>query len=158
MWGNRLGEKVLRILIAQSRAPLDGAIFDFSEIKNHLTQGFPCPYRRALRKKPMLITGVARVGVGETFKLAMIQSSHRFGLAASSPNLSESSLAGWAPVLGFAALTLGPFGLATQALRAHPPNWIQPNLAPRSETKPVGLIKSFGSPPQTPGRQNVQGS
>ncbi len=29
----------------------------------------------------------------------MIQSSHWFGLAASSPNLSESSLAGWAPVL-----------------------------------------------------------
>ncbi len=39
----------------------------------------------------------------------MIQSSHRFGLAASSPNLSESSLAGWAAVLGFAVLTLGPF-------------------------------------------------
>ncbi len=31
----------------------------------------------------------------------MIQSSHRFGLAASSPNLSESSLARWAAVLGF---------------------------------------------------------
>ncbi len=36
---------------------------------------------------------------GANFKLVMIQSSHRFGLAASSPNLSESSLAGWAPVL-----------------------------------------------------------
>ncbi len=35
-----------------------------------------------------------------------------FGLAASSPNLSESSLAGWAAVLGFAALTLGSFELA----------------------------------------------
>ncbi len=50
----------------------------------------------------------------------MIQSSHRFGLAASSPNLSESSLAGWAAVLGFTALTLGPFGLATRAFTAHP--------------------------------------
>ncbi len=36
---------------------------------------------------------------GGDFKLVMIQSSHRCGLAASSPNLSESSLAGWAPVL-----------------------------------------------------------
>ncbi len=78
------------------------------------------------------------------FRLVMIQSSHRFGLAASSPNLSESSLAGWAPVLGFAALTLGPF---RQALRAHPANWIQTNLDPRGETKLVGLIVSFGAPP-----------
>ncbi len=39
------------------------------------------------------------------FKLVMIQSNHQFGLAASSPNLSEFSLAGWAAVLGFAALT-----------------------------------------------------
>ncbi len=31
---------------------------------------------------------------GGDFKLAMIQSSHRFGLAGSSPNLSESSLVG----------------------------------------------------------------
>ncbi len=31
-----------------------------------------------------------------------------------SPNLSESSLARWAAVIGFAALTLGPFGLATR--------------------------------------------
>ncbi|MCP3664101.1 MAG: hypothetical protein GY696_16695, partial [Gammaproteobacteria bacterium] len=72
----------------------------------------------------------------------MIQSSHRFGLAASSPNLSESCLAGWAPVLGFAVLTLGPFGLAMRALRAHPPNWIQTYLAPRGPN-PVGLIESF---------------
>ncbi|MCP3664711.1 MAG: hypothetical protein GY696_19835 [Gammaproteobacteria bacterium] len=55
----------------------------------------------------LLISGVARAGGGGG---VMIQSSHRFGLAASSPNLSESSLDGWAPVLGFAALTLGPFG------------------------------------------------
>ncbi len=54
-------------------------------------------------------SAVARRGGGK-FKLVMIQSIHRFGLAASSPNLSESSLAGWVPVLGFAALTLGPFG------------------------------------------------
>ncbi len=62
--------------------------------------------------------------------------------------------AGWAPVLGFAALTLGPLGLATRALRAHPQNWIQTNLAPRGETRPVGLIESFGigDPHQTPGR------
>ncbi|MCP3667824.1 MAG: hypothetical protein GY696_35930 [Gammaproteobacteria bacterium] len=31
-------------------------------------------------------------------------------------------LAGWAAVLGFAALTFGPSGLATRALTAHPPN------------------------------------
>ncbi len=90
----------------------------------------------------------------------MIQSSHRFGLAASSPNSSESSLAGWAAVLGFTALTLGPFGLLT----AHPPNWIQTNLATRGETEPVGLIESctqgVGAPPQTTGRlrrKNVAG-
>ncbi len=53
-----------------------------------------------------------------------------------SPNLSESNLAVWAAVLGFASLTLGPFGLATRALRAHPPNWIQTNLVPHGETKP----------------------
>ncbi len=40
-------------------------------------------------------SGVTKEGGGD-FKLVMIQSSHRFGLAASSPNLSESSLAGWA--------------------------------------------------------------
>ncbi|MCP3665408.1 MAG: hypothetical protein GY696_23420, partial [Gammaproteobacteria bacterium] len=60
--------------------------------------------------------------------------------------------------LGFAALTLGPFRLTTRALTAHPPNWIQTNLAPRGETKPVGLIESFGARPQTPGplrRKNV---
>ncbi len=77
------------------------------------------------------------LGGGGAFKLVMLQSSPRFGLAASSPNLFESSLAGWAPVLGFAAFTLGPFGLATRALGAHPPNLIQTNLAPRGETKPV---------------------
>ncbi len=71
-----------------------------------------------------LISGVARV-VGRDFMLVMIQSSHRFGLAALSPNLFESSLAGWAPVLGFAAPTLGPFGLATRPLRAHPSYWTQ---------------------------------
>ncbi len=59
---------------------------------------------------------VARNGGGD-FKLVMIQSSHRFGLAASSPNLSESSLAGWAPALAFAPLSLWPFGLATRALQ-----------------------------------------
>ncbi len=39
------------------------------------------------------------------------------------------------------------FGVATRALRAHPPNWIQTNLAPRGQTKPVGLIESVGAPP-----------
>ncbi len=71
-----------------------------------------------------------------------------------------ANLAGWAAVLGFAALTLGPFGLATRALTARPPNWIQTDLAPRGETKPVGLIESFGVRPQTPGRlrrKNVAG-
>ncbi len=38
-----------------------------------------------------------RKGERGNFKLVMIQSSHRFGLAAPSPNLCESSLAGWAP-------------------------------------------------------------
>ncbi len=60
-----------------------------------------------------LAWAVARqVWGGGDFKLVLIQSSHRFGLATSLPNLSESSLAGWAPVLGFAALTLGQFGAA----------------------------------------------
>ncbi len=39
--------------------------------------------------------GVARGGGG--FKRIMIQSSHRYGIFAPSPNLSESSLPGWAP-------------------------------------------------------------
>ncbi len=39
------------------------------------------------------------VYVSGSTKLVMVQSSHRFGLAASSPNLSEFSLVGWAPVL-----------------------------------------------------------
>ncbi len=57
---------------------------------------------------------------------------------------------------GFAALSPGPFGLATRALRAHPPNWIQTNLAPRGETKPVGLIvPSWGSAPN-PGAASPQ--
>ncbi len=75
---------------------------------------------------------------------------------ASSPNLSESSLARWAAVLYLVALTLGPFGLATRALTDHPPNWIQTNLTTRRLTKPAGLIESciqgVGAPPQTPGR------
>ncbi len=82
----------------------------------------------------------------------MIQSSHRFGLAASSPNLSESSLAGRVPVLRLrCAQPRTVRALVTRALRAHPPNWIQTNLAPRDEAKPVGLIKSFGAPPPPPG-------
>ncbi|MCP3662438.1 MAG: hypothetical protein GY696_08095 [Gammaproteobacteria bacterium] len=86
----------------------------------------------------------------------MIESSHRFGLAASSPNLSESSLARWAAVLGFTTLTLGPFGfgLAMRAITAHPPNWIQTSLTTRRWTKPVALIESciqgVGAPPRTP--------
>ncbi len=43
--------------------------------------------------------GRSQEGGRGNFKLVMIQSSHRFGLAALSPNLSESSLAGWAPAL-----------------------------------------------------------
>ncbi len=69
-------------------------------------------------------------------------SSHRFGLAAASPNLSESNLAGWVSVLGFAALTLGLFGLATRALTAHPPNWVQTKLAEKRRDQTSGLIES----------------
>ncbi len=69
-----------------------------------------------LRSASDQVSGVARDG--GTLSLCMIQLSHRFDLAASSPNLSESILAGWAAVLGFAALTLRPFGLATRALTA----------------------------------------
>ncbi len=68
---------------------------------------------RIQRVKLFVNSAVVRKG-GGNFKLVLIQSSRRFGLAASSPNLSDSSLAGWAPVLGFAALTLGPFGLAAK--------------------------------------------
>ncbi len=53
-------------------------------------------------------SGVAMVGGGD-FKLVMIVG----GLRRSS-----------------ASLTLGPFGLATLALRGHQPNWIQTTLAP----------------------------
>ncbi len=40
------------------------------------------------------VQGRSQEGGRGNFKLVMIQSSHRFGLAAPSPNLSESSLAG----------------------------------------------------------------
>ncbi len=87
----------------------------------------------------------------------MIQSSHRFGLAAPSPTLSDSGSAGWAGVLGFAALTLGPFGLATRAftqlLTAHPPNCIQTNLTTKRRDQTGGLIESctrLKSPPPSP--------
>ncbi len=90
----------------------------------------------------------------------MLQSSHRFGLPASSPNLSESGLAGWAEVLGCAALTRARM----RALTAHPPNWIQRNFTTRRRTNPVGSIEScmqgVGAPPQTPrrlSRKNVAG-
>ncbi len=76
-------------------------------------------------------------------------------------------MAGWAAVLGFAALTpetFGQFALATRALTAHPSNWIQTNLTTRRRTKPAGLIEScmqgVGAPPQTLGRlrrKNVSG-
>ncbi len=56
--------------------------------------------------------------------------------------LIESSLARWAAVLGFVALTLGPFGLTTRALTAHSPNWIQTNLATTRRDKTGGLIES----------------
>ncbi len=105
------------------------------------------------RKRAIQRQGRSQEGGRGNFKLVMIQSNHRFGLAVSSPNLSESSLAGWAPAL----LSLGPFGLATRALRAHPPNWIQTNLSPRGETKPVGFIESVGAPPQTPFRRGSGG-
>ncbi len=54
------------------------------------------------------------------------------------------------------ALTLGPFGLATRALTAHPPNWIQTNVTTRRRIKPAGLIESCtqgtGLLPRSPGR------
>ncbi len=90
-------------------------------------------------------------GGWRTLSECMVQSSHRFGFAASSPNLTEASLAGWAAVLVFAALSLVPFGLA-----AHPPNWIQQLTQPNwihtgssRRTKSVGLIES-GSPGSAP--------
>ncbi len=83
----------------------------------------------------------------------MIQSSHQFGLATSSLNLSESSSVGWAVVLGFAALILGSFALTTRALTPHPPNWTQTNLTTRWQTKPAGLIgrcmQGVRTPPRT---------
>ncbi len=48
--------------------------------------------------------------------MSMIQSSHRVWSPASSPDLSESILARWAPAL--LALSLGPIGLAAPALKA----------------------------------------
>ncbi|MCP3668627.1 MAG: hypothetical protein GY696_40120 [Gammaproteobacteria bacterium] len=35
------------------------------------------------------------------------------------------------------ALSHRPFGISTRALTAHPPNWIQTNLATNQETKVV---------------------
>ncbi len=57
--------------------------------------------REAEKERKRYTTSAAsQEGGGGNFKLVMIQSSHRFGFAAaSSPNLSESSLVGWAPVL-----------------------------------------------------------
>ncbi len=84
----------------------------------------------------------------------MIQSSHWFDLAGSSPNFSESSLARRSAVLGFAS--------------AHPRTVRAPYASPHSllakldsdkfgdsrRTKPGGLMESrtqgVGAPPQTP--------
>ncbi len=45
-----------------------------------------------------------------------------------------------AAVSGFAVLSCRPIRLAPFALTAHPPNWIQTNLAAPRWTKPAGLI------------------
>ncbi len=77
------------------------------------------------------------------------------------PTLSKCSLDWWVAVAGFAVLTLGPFGLDTRALTAHPPCWIQSNLKTRRRTKPAGLIEScmqgVGAPPQTPFNRRSRG-
>ncbi len=66
-------------------------------------------------------------------ELFKIQSRHRFGQP-SSPNVSESSLAVWAAVLGFAALTLMP-----KALIHNSPWRSQTALPEFSEHKPQHL-------------------
>ncbi len=61
---------------------------------------FPVIVNSVASRGPIII-GAATVGEGD-FKRVMIQSNRLFGLAASLPNLSESSLARWPAVLGFA--------------------------------------------------------
>ncbi len=75
----------------------------------------------------------------------MIQSSHRFGLAGSPPDLSEFSLARWAAVLGFAAITLGPFEAKQIGPQTTQQNWIQTNLAAKRRDQTGGLIESCTS-------------
>ncbi len=59
------------------------------------------------------VSGVVRGG--GAFKLScMIQSSHRFGLAASAPNLFAARLDGWGGVLVFVTLTLAALRLAAE--------------------------------------------
>ncbi len=64
--------------------------------------------------------------------------ARRFGPPRRLPNMSESSLARWAAVSGFAvALRRRPIRLAEVVLTTHPPNWFQTNLATKQDTKPV---------------------
>ncbi len=93
----------------------------------------------------------------------MIQSSRRFGLAASSPTLSESSLFGWVGCGPLLRCAHRRTVRARSGLTAHPPNWIQTNLTTRRRNKLglVGLIESstqgVGAPSQTPFRRGVWG-
>ncbi len=75
----------------------------------------------------------------------MIQSSHRFGLTASSPNLSESSLGG----------LRSSASLRSPSERSQPtqPNWIQTNLEAKRRDRTGGLIESHklkAHPPPLP--------
>ncbi len=68
----------------------------------------------------LLILSQWRSQGGGTLSECMILSSHRFDLAVSSPNLSESSLDWWATVLGFASVH--PRTVRASYARTHSPH------------------------------------
>ncbi len=80
------------------------------------------------------IRAVARKG-GGNFKLVMIQSSHRFGLAASFGWVGS----GPAASLRSASGRSGPLRAPSEPTQ---PNWIQTNLATKRRDQTGGLIES----------------
>ncbi len=73
----------------------------------------------------------------------MVQSGHRFGLLVRRQICLNPVWLGGLRSTASLALSRRPFGLATLALTAQPPNWIRKNLANPRRTKPAGLTESW---------------
>ncbi len=91
----------------------------------------------------------------------MIQSSHRFGLAASSPSfVISSSLAWWVAVLGFASAQPSTVRAPYASPQSPPAKLDSDKFGSSRRTKPVGLIESctqgVGAMPPNPGAASPQ--